>query len=125
MRDVLTKRMSACAALWRVFITYERNWLLEEKPFDLAWAETFLTELNVCNAEHGVFFSQKVYDPFFEFRNRLLTILAKLRADTPVDRTDIDSLIEVSTFGVEGALSMATAMKNELGSYMKVAIEVS
>src|SRR5262245_57552134 len=49
LRDVLGRRMNAYAALWKVFITYERNWLVERKTFDRAWADEFLLALNVCN----------------------------------------------------------------------------
>lgn len=126
MRDILAKRMSAYAALWKVFISYERNWLLEQRLFDLSWAEAFLRELNACNAEHGVFFSQQVYEPFFEYRGRLLLILARLRSGKEVGQTEINGLIEVSSAGLEGKmLALGTAMKDDLGSYMKVAIQAS
>src|SRR5918911_516740 len=77
MRDILSKRMAAYAALWKVFISYERNWLLEERAIDAQWASNFLRELNACNAEHGVFFSQQVYVPFFEYRQRLVGIVGR------------------------------------------------
>jgi hypothetical protein len=126
MRDILAKRMLAYAALWKVFISYERNWLLEQRPFDLSWAETFLRELNACNAEHGVFFSQQVYEPFFEYRSRLLLVLAHLRSGNEVGEDKISSLIEVSSTGIQGKLlALGTAMKDDLGSYMKVAVQAS
>ncbi len=124
MRDILAKRTSAYAALWKVFITYERNWRLEQKSFDLAWSEAFLRELNTCNAEHGVFFSQQVYVPFFEYRRRLLEIVALLRAGRDVGQDELDTLVEISTVGIQGKLvALGTAMKDDLGSYMKVAIQ--
>lgn len=123
MRDILAKRMLAYAALWKVFISYERNWVLEQKAFDLSWAETFLRELNACNAEHGVFFSQQVYDPFYEFRDRLLLILAHLRSGNEVGQDEINSLFEVSSIGLNGNMALSTAMKDDLGSYMRVAIQ--
>src|SRR5262245_26378296 len=58
MRDVLAKRMLAYAALWRLLMTYERNRLVDEKPFDQEWAAEYLAAINACNAEHGVFFSE-------------------------------------------------------------------
>ena len=127
MRDILAKRMIAYGALWKVYITYERNWLLEKKAFDVHWAETFVRELNVCNAEHGVFFSQQVYTPFFEFRKRLLGILSGLLAEPAgalASQSAIESLIEVSSLGVKDEmLALGTAMKDDLGSYMRVAIQ--
>jgi hypothetical protein len=124
MRDILAKRMSAYAALWKVFITHERNAILERKSLDLAWAEAFIRELNICNADHGVFFSQQVYAPFFEYRRRLLEIAERLRSGHAIGPPEIDSLVECSSKGVQDKmLSLATAMKDDLGSYMKVAIQ--
>ena len=126
MRDILAKRMLAYAELWKVFITYERNWVLEQKEFDLEWANTFLRKLNACNAEHGVFFSQQVYVPFFEYRKRLLNLVARLQAGASVGPVEIDSLIEISTSGLPGEMvALGTALKDDLGSYMKVAIQAS
>jgi hypothetical protein len=126
LRDILTKRMLAYAALWKVFITYERNWLLEQKDFDLKWANSFLRDLNACNAEHGVFFSQRVYVPFFEYRKRLLNLVAHLKGGSSVGPTEIDSLIEISTRGLPGEMAaLGTALKDDLGSYMKIAIQAS
>ena len=123
MRDILAKRMAACAALWKVFITYERNWMLDHKAFDLAWVKRFTNELNACNAEHGVFFSQDVYKAFFKYRSCLYDLLERLRSNGELSEADLHGLVEISTTGIEGeVVSMATAMKDDLGSYMKVAI---
>ena len=126
LRDILAKRMLAYAELWKVFITYERNWLLEQKDFDLKWANSFLRELNECNAEHGVFFSERVYVPFFEYRRRLLNLVARLQGGSSVGPTEIDSLIEISSRGLPGEMAaLGTALKDDLGSYMKIAIQTS
>ena len=123
MRDVLAPRMQAYAALWRVFITYERNWLIEQKTFDAAWADEFLLALNTCNAEHGVFFSEDVYVPFYEYRERLLDIVRKSNSGQAITPEDVSRLMEVSTSGIPDMTSLATAMKNDLGSYMSVVIQ--
>lgn len=123
MRDVLGKRMAAYAELWRVFITYERNWLLEQKVFDEKWALAFLLALNECNANHGVFFSEEVYRPFFEYRSRLLGLVEKAKARELISQDDIARLMEVSTRGTAGMKSLATAMKDDLGSYTRVVIQ--
>ena len=125
MRDVLAKRMNAYAALWRVFITYERNWLLEGKPFDGKWAKTFLEALNKCNADHGVFFSEEVYKPFFEYRNRVMALASRAASGAPISREDIDGLVAVSSTGVNDMKSLATAMKDDLGSYTRVVIRTA
>ncbi|HEV2962488.1 MAG TPA: hypothetical protein VG649_11725 [Candidatus Angelobacter sp.] len=50
LKDVLAKRMEAYAALWKIIITYDLNWLLEGKQLDGNWSVEFLRELNACNA---------------------------------------------------------------------------
>jgi hypothetical protein len=125
MRDVLAKRMAAYAELWRVFITYERNWLLEQKSFDQQWASAFLLELNLCNANHGVFFSEEVYKPFFEYRERLLRLVAKTKSGNAISQDDIAGLMEVSTLGTPGKKSLGGAMKDDLGSYTRLVIQAS
>jgi predicted naringenin-chalcone synthase len=125
MKDVLARRMNAYAALWSVFISYERNWVIEERPLDTAWAAAFLVALNACNAEHGVFFSEQVYRPFFEYRKRLIDITRRARAGKPIERKDVDALVEVSTTGMGDMKSLAGAMKDDLGSYMRVVIQAA
>lgn len=125
MRDVLEKRMAAYAELWRVFITHERNWLLEEKAFDKQWALDFLAALNACNADHGVFFSEEVYRPFFEYRSRLLGLVAKAKAGQAISPDDIGSLTEISTRGTGEMKSLAAAMKDDLGSYTRLVIQTA
>lgn len=123
MRDVLAKRMAAYAEMWRVFITYERNWLLEAKPLDLNWARTFLLELNACNANHGVFFSEHVYVPFFEYRQRLVELFKQAERGHPITPDHVLLLTEISTTGTPQLKSLAMAMKDDLGSYRNVALQ--
>jgi uncharacterized FlgJ-related protein len=123
MRDVLARRMQAYAALWRVFISYERNWLIEEKALNEEWATSFLIALNACNAEHGVFFSQNVYHPFFEYRKRLVDIVKSAKMGQSISEDDVSGLVEVSTIGIGDMKSLGGAMKDDLGSYMRVVIQ--
>jgi hypothetical protein len=123
MRDVLEKRMAAYAALWRVMLTYERNWLLEQKALDAEWAGHFLVALNGCNAEHGVFFSESVYKPFFEYRQRLVALLAQAKAGV-ISKADLTPMMEISTTGIPGTMkALGAAMKDDLGSYLRIAIQ--
>jgi hypothetical protein len=123
MRDVLAKRMSAYAALWRLLMIYERNRLVEEQPFDAQWAAEYLAAINACNAEHGVFFSQPVYQAFYQYRERLVEILKAARAGRQITPKDVDRLVEVSTTGVGSTTSLAAAIKDDLGSYTRVVIQ--
>jgi hypothetical protein len=129
LRDIVEKRMTAYAALWKVFMTYERNWYYEQRTFDKKWSTKFLAELNLCNAEHGVFFSEFVYAPFFQYRERLLKLRAHLEAGNEVGPDELQSLFEVSSSGVEindvKIPALAVAMKDELGSYIRVALQAA
>ena len=117
--------MDAYADLWKVVIGYGRNWFIEGKPADAAWATEFLTVLNACNAQHGVFFSEDVYRPFFEYRERLILIFAKAKEGLAIGPDDIAALTQLSTHGAPGMKSLAGAMKDDLGSYVRVAIQGS
>ena len=62
--------------------------------------------------------------PFFEYRRRLQAVVARLRAGQQAGQEELDSLMEISTVGIPGKLlALGTAMKDDLGSYMKVAIQ--
>jgi hypothetical protein len=116
MRDVLASRMKAYAALWRVMITYERNWVLEGKQLDAKWAGEFLVTFNACNAEHGVYFSEAVYTPFFRYRDELTALVARTKAGETLAAKDLSGLVMVSS-SMPG--NLAAAMKNDLGSYIR------
>jgi hypothetical protein len=125
MRDVLAKRLVAYGALWNVIITYDLNWKLEHKTHDMQWIERFAIEINACNAEHGAYFSEQVYKSFFAFRQGVIRILLDARATGNISATELERLDQIAAIGdqTSGTLSLGTAIKNDLGSYMKVAIQ--
>ena len=47
-REVLARRLAAYAALWKVMITHDLNWVLEGRPLGREWADSFLKALNEC-----------------------------------------------------------------------------
>jgi hypothetical protein len=116
LKDVLTKRMDAYPKLWCIVQTYVSNWNLTKKPRDAAWASNFLSQLNACHAEYGVFFSQPVYERFFTLRGALIAITAKLSANQVVSNEELDSL-ETIYSGHKGMPGLATQLKADLGSY--------
>jgi len=123
LKDVLAKRMEAYAALWKVMITYDLNWLLERKQLDRSWAAEFLRELNVCNAEHGVFFSQPVYERFVEYRACLAGIVEGSRISGEISMPEVERLANLAK-GTNGHPGLATALKNDLGSYVRINLQV-
>ena len=122
--DVLARRMDAYAALWRVLVTYDLNWRLEGERQDAEWAVQFLRALNECNAQHGVFFSQPVYEAFGAYRACLADIRTKMHASTDLQPGDLERLIVLAT-GTKGKLGLATAMKDDLGSYISPGLRLS
>ena len=125
MKDVLSRRMEAYAALWKVIITHGRNWWIEDKAVNSKWANDSLSALNTCNAEYGVFFSQRVYQPFYEYREKLVEIVNKGKSGETISRSDLLELETISTHGLPGRRSLSGAMKDDLGSYIDVAIQYS
>ncbi|MGA2168844.1 MAG: hypothetical protein ABSG62_11575 [Terracidiphilus sp.] len=122
LKDVLAKRMAAYAALWRVFITYDLNWMLEGKKPDQNWVAEFLHELNECNADHGVFFSQSVYLRFVEYRACLADIAQRSRNGEEISLRDVDRLVALAA-GTDGKPGLATALKDDLGSYVRIHLQ--
>jgi len=59
-----------------------------------------LNALNACNAEHGIFFSRNAYDPFFEYRKRLINIVKKAKMGESINQIDVFNLMEISTKGI-------------------------
>jgi hypothetical protein len=125
MKDVIARRMNAYAAVWRVIIEFGLNWKIEGKSIDNDWATEFLLALNKCNAEHGVFFSEDVYRSFFAYREVLIDIVKRTREGGEVSEAEVDVLTVISTKGLPGMKSLAGALKDDLGSYLALAIRTT
>jgi hypothetical protein len=123
LKDVLAKRMAAYAAVWKIIITYDLNWKLEGKHADAQWSMVFLRELNACNAEHGVFFSESVYTRLVEYRACLVGIAERARASGEVSEDDLQRLATLSA-GKPNTPGLATALKDDLGSYIRIHLQV-
>lgn len=115
--------MAAYAAVWKVLITYDLNWQLEGKEPDKQWSADFLRELNACNAEHGVFFSQAVYARFVEYRGCLVGIAERARSSGQVSLDDVQRLATLAA-GSPDSPGLATALKDDLGSYIRIHLQV-
>jgi hypothetical protein len=114
--EVLKKRMELYPKIWSVLLIYGRNWMLEGKETDAAWAREFLKKLNACAAECGVIFSQPVYASFFKYREALMAIERKLAAGEVVTAAEFSALERIAA-GQEGQPGLGTHLKADLGSY--------
>jgi hypothetical protein len=116
LKEILTKRMDAYPALWSVMLTYDLNWQIEGRTLDKEWAREFLLEINKCNAEYGVFFSERVYEEFHEFRETVIKIETKLSKAEDITQ-------DVSALGTI-ALRLGTRLKDDLGSYASTVFQL-
>jgi hypothetical protein len=116
LKEVLAKRMAAYAAVWKVIITYDLNWSLEGKQADHPWITEFLHELNECNSDHGVFFSESVYTHFNEYRACLVEIAQRSKEGETIPPRDVLRL--TALLRGEGRPGLSTVLKDDLGSYI-------
>lgn len=119
--EVLKKRIDVYPKIWGVFVDYMINWKLEGKPRNLKWANEFLTAINHCNSETGVFFSHDFYSKFAIFRDTLVEV--KMRGDDGIEVTENDvRQLESMYFGSKET-GIAATLKDDLGSYGELAIK--
>jgi hypothetical protein len=104
-------------------VTYDLNWGLEGKQFDRSWSLEFLRELNACNAEHGVFFSQPVYERFAEFRTFLADTTKHSKQGEEISEDDRRGL-EEQLFSTTKKSGLGTVLKDDLGSYIQINLKV-
>ena len=98
-------------------ITYELNWSLEGRLFDKAWCWTILQALNDCNAEHGAFFAEPVYQRFVEYRSCILELRARTEAGELLSAESVAVLAQISR-GSDKKSGLATELKDGLGAYV-------
>ena len=77
LKDIMTKRLDAYSRLWLIVQSRTSDWRIERKAVDEKWASEFLLALNACHADYGVFFSETVYRSYFDFREKLIIVVAK------------------------------------------------
>ncbi len=120
--EILKKRLDVYPTVWTSVIKYTLNWKTQNKPRDHEWVEGFLKQLNICNAEGGVFFSQAVYERFNELRNTLIKIETKLAEGKHIDEWDL-KMPDRIFLGENGEGGLATFLKDDLGSYRNAVIQ--
>jgi hypothetical protein len=123
LTEVLKKRIETYPALYEVLMVYGRNWELEGKPRDHAWADAFLRALLDVNAKTGAFFSVRVYHWFVELRALLEELRQTLMDGGVASEAGIDRLYDVirgpmKPSGDSREPGLGSFIKDELGSYV-------
>ena len=127
LTEILRKRIETYPALWEIITIYGRNWEIEGKPCDQAWAKTFLKALIDNNAKHGAFFSNAVYAWYGALRSYLeeMTVdLATGRTATPDEIARLYDIIRgpVLPTGDKRGPGLGSYIKDELGSYVTLIV---
>jgi hypothetical protein len=129
LTEILKKRIETYPALYEILAVYGRNWEIEGKRHDHAWARAFLRVLIENNAKNGAFFSQTVYDHYSELRTALEHLTKDLASGRQATREEVDALYEIIR-GVtlpsgERAAGLGTYIKDELGSYITTVVSAA
>jgi hypothetical protein len=122
LTEIVKRRIEVYPQIWSVILNYVINWQLEKKTRDKIWAKDFLSDLNKCNAENGIFFSESVYKKFYEFISALVKLEAKLSSDVDVTVEELKVLDDIF-IGKAGSPGLATYLKDDLGSYQSVVLQ--
>ena len=121
-KDVIAKRIDLYPNLWRIHIKYETNWVLEGRSKSREWAEEYVSALNEFNLEGGVFFSQGLYNKFFQLRSFLYEAIRKTEPGEPVSQARVKA-IRFAVYGGGKVKGLATYEKDDLGSYSAVSLQ--
>jgi hypothetical protein len=121
MTEVLKKRIETYPELYRIISAYGRAWELSDRPWDLEWCETFLSDLLRNNEKNGAFFSNKVYESYGDLRGHLESLRSRLRHGGHVTDEDIEKLYAIirgpiKPSGDSRGPGLGSWMKNELGA---------
>jgi hypothetical protein len=124
LRDVLAQRMAAYPKIWKLIQGNVSDRRIERKLPSAAEVTEFLSRLNACHAEFGVFFSEPVYETFFRFRDRLIKLHERVDDNNPVTWRDVEAL-DLLWSGDKGTDTpgLATKLKDDLGSYEVTAFQ--
>jgi hypothetical protein len=129
MTEILKKRIETYPALYELISVFGRNWGIEGKPRDRAWASLFLKALVENNAKNGAFFSDRVYEQYGKLRTvleRLTRSLAGRCEATDQEMAELFDLIRGTTLASgERAAGLGTYIKDELGSYLTAFVSSS
>lgn len=120
--EIVKKRIEVYPKLWNIVLRYTTNWDIEGRPHDTSWVSSFLSAINECHAEIGVYFSQSVYEKFCNLRKALSDLEKKSRSGGKITEQDIRNISDIFS-GKDGTPGLATQLKNDLGSYRDTLIQ--
>ena len=116
------KRIELYPKLWRVIITYGKNWKFNGNVHDGEWANKFLKEINDCNCECGVYFSKDVYLSFHKLRSKLHEISALCGKDDWLSDMQINE-VNILLYGDKEA-GLCALLKDDLGNYKETKLSI-
>ncbi|MCF8337922.1 MAG: hypothetical protein K9I74_08060 [Bacteroidales bacterium] len=116
---VLTERLKSYPLLWNILIANGFNKIIKEEQLDKQWLNTFWNELLKCNEQIGYLFSQPLYERFHAFMNVLVDFINE---DT-IDQARIEMVITDFITGKDGFPGLASLIKDDFGSYERLAIQ--
>lgn len=121
LQSIIEKRLEAYPKLWSIHIKYETNWTYEKKKKDKVWAEQYVKALNEVNVEYGLFFTQDLYEKFFELRKELYSAIDNADKETlKIPESQIINIRRI-VYG-HNSPGLSTIEKDDLGSYINVAV---
>ncbi len=125
--EILKLRAKVYPELWRIVLEHTVNWPYRREIRDENWALEFLEEIDKWNATNGLFFSEYSYSKFKKFRKLLFEITRSLSAeDATVAGADYEDLYRLFIGDRSSQTTgLATALKNDLGSYLDAAIQAN
>ncbi len=121
MQSIIEKRLEAYPMLWSIHIKYETNWTFEKKNKDRDWALEYVNALNEVNVKYGLFFTQDLYQKFFELRKELYLAINGADNETLEIPEELITNIRRIVYGYNGP-GLSTIEKDDLGSYINVAV---
>jgi hypothetical protein len=134
MTDIVRKRIETYPKLYEIISIYGRNWELEGKVRDRAWASAFLMELINNNAVNGAFFSNVVYVWYGILRSFLEELLKNedfaIKGEaSKKQEAKLYAIIRGPEIQLKGEKhlfpGLGSVIKDELGSYIVSAISVT
>jgi hypothetical protein len=124
LSEILRKRIDVYPSLYEIISVFGRNWEIEGKARDQAWAKAFLKALIDNNAKNGAFFSERVYK-WYGFLRTFLESSSNALIDREATNAEIDLLYDIirgPAYKNDGSISrlagLGTYIKDELGSYV-------
>jgi hypothetical protein len=118
-QSVINERLNKYPLLWNIIISKGYNDIIKEAKLDKVWVKNLWSELLKCNEQIGYLFSQSLYEKFHEFMNDLVDLLNKEQ----ITDSEIEERVLSFITGENGIPGLASLIKDDFGSYNKLAIQ--